>query len=60
MLVIGMCLFKASLWNTSVPHTKKHPHILRTVTHVMVCFTRFYQITTNKIQLQQLNIAKNH
>ena len=58
MMVIGMCLFKTSLWNTSVLHNKKHPHLLCTFAHIMLCFTRFSLIKANKMQLQQLFIAK--
>ena len=56
IVVIVLCLFKASLWNTSVPHTKKHSHFLCTVAHDMLCFTRFCQIAENKIQIQHLHI----
>ena len=41
MSEIGQCLLKAPLWNTSVPHTKKYPHIICTVAHVMMCVHLF-------------------
>ena len=40
-----MCLFKALLWTVSVLYTMKHPHLLCAVAHVVLRFTRFYQIT---------------
>ena len=45
MVAIGLCLFKALLWTISVSQTMKYPHLICTVAHVMLCFTRFYQIT---------------
>ena len=57
MVIIGMYLLKASFWNTLVPKTKKHPHIIHPAAHEVICFTRFCLITAKKMQLQQLHIA---
>ena len=55
-----MCVLKELLWNTSAKQTKKNTHILCTFAQVMLCFTHFFHITANKMQLQQLHTEKNH
>ena len=54
MVVIGLCLMKEYIWNTSVPQTKKHTHLLLSVAHAMLCFTHSCLVTANKMQLLQL------
>ena len=36
MVVIDLCIFKALICNTLVPHTKKYPHLLCPVAHEML------------------------
>ena len=42
MLVIGLCLLKALLWNTLVPHTKESPSSLHSRTQHDVFHSFFY------------------
>ena len=41
MVAICMCLLKVSFWNTSVPHTNIHTHLIHTVAPNMLCVHSF-------------------
>ena len=60
MVIIGLCILKTSLCNTSVPQINKHPNLLHTFAHVIMCFNRLCVITANNMHLRQLHTEKNH
>ena len=57
MVLIYLFLLKVFNWYNSVIQTKEHNQQTRKVANTMLRFTLLYQLTANKMHLQQIQTA---